>query len=68
MQSVVFWCCELKVKVKSLSRVRLLAIPWTTAYQARPSMAFSRQEYWSGGAIAFSYHMLEHIKYFRTEK
>ena len=36
-----------KVKVKSLSRVRLLATPWTTAYQAPPSMGFSRQEYWS---------------------
>ena len=37
-----------KVKVKSLSRVRLLATPWTAAYQASPSMGFSRQEYWSG--------------------
>ena len=37
-----------KVKVKSLSRVRLLATPWTAANQAPPSMGFSRQEYWSG--------------------
>ena len=37
-----------KVKVKSLSRVWLLATPWTVAYQAPPSMGFSRQEYWSG--------------------
>ena len=37
-----------KVKVKLLSRVRLLATPWTAAYQAPPSMRFSRQEYWSG--------------------
>ena len=37
-----------KVKVKSLSHVRLLATPWTVAYQAPPSMGFSRQEYWSG--------------------
>ena len=37
-----------KVKVKSLSRVRLLGTPWTAAYQAPPSMGFSRQEYWSG--------------------
>ena len=37
-----------KVKVKSLSRVQLLATPWTEAYQAPPSMGFSRQEYWSG--------------------
>ena len=34
--------------VKSLSRVRLFATPWTVAYQAPPSMGFSRQEYWSG--------------------
>ena len=37
-----------KVKGKSLSRVRLLATPWTAAYQAPPSMGFSRQEYCSG--------------------
>ena len=37
-----------KVKVKSLSRVRLFATPWTVAYQAPPPMGFSRQEYWSG--------------------
>ena len=36
------------MKGKSLSRVRFLATPWTTAYQAPPSMGFSRQEYWSG--------------------
>ena len=40
--------CKWKVKVKSLSRVRLLATPWTAAYQAPPSMGFSRQEDWSG--------------------
>ena len=37
-----------KVKGKLLSHVRLLATPWTAAYQAPPSMGFSRQEYWSG--------------------
>ena len=37
-----------KVKVKSLSRVRHSATPWTAAFQAPPSMGFSRQEYWSG--------------------
>ena len=37
-----------KVKVKSLSRVWPSATPWTAAYQAPPSMGFSRQEYWSG--------------------
>ena len=39
---------EWKVKVKSLSRVRLLGTPWTAAYQAPPPMGFSKQEYWSG--------------------
>ena len=34
--------------MKSLSRVRLFATPWTLAHQALPSMGFSRQEYWSG--------------------
>ena len=34
--------------MKSVSRVRLFATPWTVAYQAPPSMGFSRQEYWSG--------------------
>ena len=37
-----------KVKVKSLSHVQLFATPWTAAYQAPPSMGFSRGEYWSG--------------------
>ena len=36
------------MKVKSLGRVRLFSTPWTAAHQAPPSMAFSRQEYWSG--------------------
>ena len=36
-----------KVKVKSLSLVRLFVTPWTVTYHAPPSMGFSRQEYWS---------------------
>ena len=36
------------MKVKLLSRVQLLATPWTAAYQTPPSLGFSRQEYWSG--------------------
>ena len=36
-----------KVKEKSLNRVQILATPWTTAYQAPPSVGFSRQEYYS---------------------
>ena len=35
-------------EVKSLSRVQLLATPWTAAHQAPPTMGFSRKEYWSG--------------------
>ena len=47
--------CE---KVKSLSHVWLLATPWTAAYQAPPSMGFSRQEYWSGLPLPSPSHML----------
>ena len=43
-----------KVKVKSLSHVRVLATPWTAAYQAPPSMGFSSQEYWSGLPLSSS--------------
>ena len=42
------WKVQKGHKVKSLSRVRLFATPWTVAYHAPPSMGFSRQEYWSG--------------------
>ena len=38
----VYVCAQL------LSRVRLLATPWTVAHQASLSVEFSRQEYWSG--------------------
>ena len=37
--------------MKLLSRVRLLVTPWSAAYQAPPSMGFSRQEHWSGVAL-----------------
>ena len=64
-----------KGKVKSLSRVRLLATPWTAAHQAPRSMGFSRQEYWSGvpflprescgqrslgGLLSIGLHRVEH--------
>ena len=39
---------EFRVKVKSLSRVRLFETPWTVAHQVPLSMGFPRQEYWSG--------------------
>ena len=42
-----FLICH-KVKVNSLSRVRLFATPWTVAHHAPPSTEFSRQDYWSG--------------------
>ena len=45
-----------KVKVKLLSRVRLLATPWTAAHQAPPSMGFSREKYWSGLPLPSPYH------------
>ena len=51
-----------KVKVKSLSRVRFSATPWTTAYQAPPSMGFSRQEYWSGVPLPSPRVILERLK------
>ena len=44
-----------KVKVKSLSRVRPSATPWTAAFQSPPTMGFSRQEYWSGVPLPCNY-------------
>ena len=54
-----------KVKVKSLSPVRLLVTPWTAAYQAPLSMGFSRQESWSGvplpsPSLSLTTHYLQH--------
>ena len=49
-----------KVKVRSLSRVWLLAIPRTAAYQAPPSMGFSRQEYWSGVPLPSPSQLMRH--------
>ena len=43
------------MKVKSLSRVGILATPWTAAHQAPPSIRFSRQEYWSGVPLPSPY-------------
>ena len=50
----VIFCIKLKVIL--LSRVQLLATPWTVAYQSSPSMGFSRQEYWSG--VPLPYYVL----------
>ena len=55
-----------KVKVKSLSDVRLLATPWTAADQAPPSMGFSRQEHWSGVPLpspSYSISIQKYIKF-----
>ena len=51
-----------KVKVKSLSHVRLFATPWTAAHQAPPSMWFSRQEYWSGVPLPSPFPLLDSAK------
>ena len=51
-----------KVKVKSLSRVRLFTTPWTAAYQASPSMGFSRQEYWSGLPLPSLIYLYTHVQ------
>ena len=48
LDSLLGTCSKVKVKLKSLSRVRLFATPWTAAYQVPPPMGFSRQECWSG--------------------
>ena len=50
-----------KVKVKSLSRVRLFATPWTAAHQAPPSVGFSRQEYWSGVPLPSPWSPTKHV-------
>ena len=53
-----------KVKMKSLSRVRLFTTPWTAAYQAPPSMEFSRQEYWSGCQLLMNSYFLPPLHLF----
>ena len=55
-----------KVQVKLLSRVRLLATPWTAAYQAPLPMEFSRQEYWSGLPLPSPMHESEKSKWSRS--
>ena len=55
-----------KVKVKSLSHLQLLVTPWTAAYQAPPTMGFSRQEYWSGvplpSPVMLKAHLISHSR------
>ena len=52
-----------KVKVKLLSRSRLLVTPGTAAHQAPPSMGFSRQEYWSGVPLPSPGELASHCQY-----
>ena len=56
----------MKVRVKLLSRVRLLVTTWTEAHQAPPSMGFSRQEYWSRvpfiSLVIWDSHMAQTVK------
>ena len=54
-----------KVKVKLLCCVWLFTTPWTAAYQAPPSVGFSRQEYWSGVPLPSPYHPLLESKYYK---
>ena len=49
--------------MKSLSHVQPLATPWITAYQAPPSMGFSRQEHWSG--VVGQNHLTETLFYIK---
>ena len=58
----------MKVKVKSLSHVWPSATPWTAAFQAPPSMGFSRQEYWSGVPLPSPKWDLIKLKSFCTKK
>ena len=48
VEAIICVLVILKVKVKLLRCVRFFVTPWAVAYQAPPSMGFSRQEYWSG--------------------
>ena len=53
--------------VYSLSRVRLLATPWTAAHQASLSMGLSRQEYWSGVPLTSPETLLSTLKWMSLE-
>ena len=57
-------CIKVKSEVKSLSRAQLFATPWTTAYQAPPSMGFSRQEYWNGMPLPSPNFTLSYAKFY----
>ena len=52
---ILLQCMKVKSERKSLSCVWLLVTPWTAAYQALPSLGFSRREYWSGVPLPSQY-------------
>ena len=56
------------MKVKSLSRVQLLATPWTAAYKAPQSMGFSRQEYWSGVLLPSPIFKMEVLSFVKNQE
>ena len=56
------------MKVQSLNRIRLLATPRTAAYQAPPSMGFSRQEYWSGVPLPSLMMCIKGVDFFSCSK
>ena len=51
----------LLLRLSRFNRVRLFATPWTAAYQAPPSMGFSRQEYWSEVPLTHNFHVIHFI-------
>ena len=56
----------LLLRLSHFSHVQLCATPWTTAYQAPPSMGFSRQEYWSGVPLPSPLHVLTFLQFLFT--
>ena len=55
-------CMKVKSESEVFNRVRLLATPWTSAYQAPPSMGFSKQECWSGVPLPSPEAVLDDVK------
>ena len=61
-------CIKVKVKVQSLSRARPSVSPWTAAFQAPPSMGFSRQEYWSRVPLPSPHPLYTSPSFIKSEK
>ena len=58
----LFQCMEVKSESEVTRPVRLLATPWTAAYQAPQSMGFFRQEHWSGLPLSSPYTCIDHLE------